>query len=79
MATRISSLSLTLDSDLSGFATVQLLHSLDFRERHKVSIFQTVPRLVQTGDECLLTLRDQLMIFPRSPPTDLFNVDDHSG
>lgn len=38
--------SLTLDGDLPGLTAVELLHSLHFRKRDEVTIFQTMPRLI---------------------------------
>ena len=37
----------TLDSDLDGLAVVDLVHALDLRECHIVSILQAVHRILQ--------------------------------
>ena len=49
----------TLDSNLAWFAPVQLLQSLDLTERHVVSILQSVPSLIEGGDEAFCALVDR--------------------
>ena len=46
----------TLDSDLAGFTSVQFGHSLNFTERDKVAILETMASLVQAINNTLLVL-----------------------
>lgn len=48
---------LTLDSDLPGLAAIELFHPLDFRKRHEVTIFQPMPRFIETCHHCIFSLR----------------------
>ncbi len=47
--TSISSLGPTICCHLPRLAPVQSLHTLDFRECHKIPIFQPMSSLIQTG------------------------------
>jgi hypothetical protein len=46
----------TFHDDFHRFATVELGHSLDFAESHKVSVLKPVPCLVQASDYCVFSL-----------------------
>ena len=45
-----------LDRDLARLAAVELLHALDLGESDKVSVFETMTRLVEAGYEALAIL-----------------------
>lgn len=46
----------SLDTDFAGLDAVQLLHALDLGEGDKVSILQTMPCFVESGDQTLAIL-----------------------
>jgi len=61
----------TLHDDFRGFTAVELYHSLDFAESHKVAILEPVPCLVQAGNNCLLSLSLAQMMISRSQGSQL--------
>jgi hypothetical protein len=57
----------TFDADFPRLAPIELCHALDLAEGHVVAIFQTMPRLVRSGDNGLFRV---LLV--------LVDADDHA-
>jgi hypothetical protein len=47
-----------LDGHFAGFTPVEFFHSLHFGKGDTVSVFQTVPCLIQARDEAVLILQN---------------------
>ena len=68
-----------LDSDLPGLAAIELGHSLDFGERNKVAVFESMSSFIQAGHQALRILaRVRYRRVPRGRLTHLVHRNNHS-